>query len=231
METTTREIFLTACTKIAERLAEHGFKPMQKAQTLRKTTRNKKVYLDIHFQSSVKNWNGGITLWPYLSIASGELKKWQIQQHPDENANGTIFATRLENLTPLKNKNQDWNMAVSNQENVIPKLCELIVTYALPLFDKFEDMDQVVQYIVANGVAFNEHFDTRHQNLPIDFLCCFGSQKLAQTAFDNYLQQQKLTGNAKRFYDEMAAKGEAANKNITDSTMRAAYRNKLTINN
>nr|WP_295865122.1 DUF4304 domain-containing protein [uncultured Chitinophaga sp.] len=229
METKTRDIFLAACTKIAEQLATHGFKPMQKAQTIRKTTRNKKVYLDIHFQSSVKNWNGGITLWPYLSIASAELKKWQLQQHQEVDATGTIFATRLENLTPLKHKTQDWNMAVSNQENVIPKLCELIVAYALPLIDLFEDTDQAVQFMVANGVAFNEHFDTRHQNLPVDFLCCFGSTALAQQAFDNYLLQQKLTGSAKRFYEEIAAKGEVANRVVTDSTMRAAYRNQLTI--
>lgn len=230
METNTREIFLSACTKIAERLSAYGFKPMQKAQTLRKTTRNKKVYFDIHFQSSVKNWSGGVTLWPYLTIASGELKKWQIQQHQDKDATGMIFATRLENLTPLKNKNQDWNMAVSNQENVIPQLCELIITYALPLFDKFEDTDLAVQDMVANGVAFNAHFDARHQNLPIDFLCCFGSQELAQAAFDNYLHQQKLTAGAKRVYEEMAAQKPPVNKNITDSTMRAAYRNHLTIN-
>ncbi|QJB32910.1 hypothetical protein HF329_16925 [Chitinophaga oryzae] len=230
METKTRDIFLAACTKIAEQLAIHGFKPMQKAQTIRKTTRNKKVYLDIHFQSSVKNWSGGVMLWPYLSIASNELKRWQVQQHREGNATGTIFATRLENLTPLKNKTQDWNMAVSNQDNVIPKLCELIVAYTLPLVDLLEDTDQAVQFMVANGVAFNEHFDTRHQNLPIDFLCCFGSVALAQKAFDNYLLQQKLTASAKRFYEEIAAKGEVANRVVTDSTMRAAYRNKLTIN-
>jgi hypothetical protein len=229
METKTREIFLTACAKIAERLSPYGFKPMQKAQTLRKTARHKKVHFDIHFQSSVKNWSGSITLWPYLSIASGELKKWQIQQHQDKNATGMIFATRLENLTPLKNRRQDWNMAVSNQEQVIPQLCELIIAYALPLFDKFEDTDQVVQDIVANGVAFNEHFDTRHQNLPIDFLCCFGSQQLAQAAFDNYLRQQKLTAGAKRVYEEMAAQKPPVNKNATDITMRAAYRNHLQI--
>lgn len=202
---------------------------MQKAQTIRKTTRNKKVYLDIHFQSSVKNWNGGITLWPYLSIASGELKKWQIQRHQDEHATGAIFATRLENLTPLKHKTQDWNMAVSNQDNVVPKLSGLIVAYALPLLEIFEDTDRAVQFMVTNGVAFNEHFDTRHQNLPIDFLCCFGSVAQAQRAFDNYLRQQKLTAGAKRFYEEIAAKGEASNKVVTDTTMRAAYRNQLKI--
>lgn len=229
MEINTRDTFLAACEKIAAQLATHGFKPMQKAQTLRKTTQHKNIHLDIHFQSSMKNWSGSISLWPYLRIHSAVLKKWQVQQHGDKNATGAIFATRLENLTPLKNKNQDWNMAVSNQDNVIPQLCGLIVMYALPLLDRFEDIPQVLQDIAAHGMAFNEHFDTRHQHLPIDFLCCFGSPEIAQTAFDHYLKEQKLAGSARRFYDEMTAKGEASNKVVTDMTMRAAYQNKLII--
>ncbi|WP_212005913.1 DUF4304 domain-containing protein [Chitinophaga sp. HK235] len=224
------EIFRTGCQKIAERMAAFGFKPLQKGQLLRKSSQNKKLNFEIYFQSSTKNWSGSVSLWPHLSITSNELKKWQLQQYKTDTAAGFIFGTRLENLTPLKNKNQDWNMAISNQDHEIPKLCELIITYALPVFEKFEDIDQVLKEIATNGLALNEHFDTRHQNLPIDFLCCFGNQDIAQTAFDNYLIQQRLTGNARRVFEEMETAGNMPNKQVTDATMKAAYLNNLKVN-
>lgn len=226
----TREIFQIGCQKISEELIPFGFKSTQKGQLLRKMSSDKKLIFEIYFQSSMRNWSGSVSLWPHISISSQHLKEWQIEKYNSENENGLIVSTRLENLTPLKNKNYDWNIALNNQDNIIPKLVDLIKTYAFPVFERFENKDQVIFEISENGLKLNEHFDTKHQNLPIDFLCFFGNQNIAQKAFDNYLKEQKLLGNAKRVFDELKETGQNSNKFITDPTMRNAYFNNLKIN-
>lgn len=226
----TREIFQIGCQKISEQLIPFGFKSTQKGQLLKKVSSDKKLTFEIYFQSSMRNWSGSISLWPHISISSEQLKKWQNEKYNSDNENGVIFSTRLENLTPLKNKNYDWNVALNNQDNIIPKLIDLIKTYAFPVFERFENIEQVIVEISENGLKFNEHFDTKHKNLPIDFLCFFGNQNLAQNAFDNYLKEQKLLGNAHRFFEELKATGQNSNKFITDLTMRNAYFNNLKIN-
>jgi hypothetical protein len=226
----TREIFQLGCQKISEQLIPFGFKSTQKGQLLKKVSGDKKLTFEIHFQSSMRNSSSNISLCPYISIGSEQLKKWQKEKNSSDNENGLIFLTRLENITPLKNKNYDWNIVLSNQENIIPKLIDLIKTYGFPVFDRFENIDQVIAEISENGLKLNEHFATKHQNLPIDFLCFFGNQNLAQNAFDNYLKEQKLLGNAKRVFEELKTSEQNSNKFITDLTMRSAYFNDLKIN-
>jgi|GEM_PF-530483 len=226
----TKEMLQTGCQKIAEQLQPFGFKSTQKGQLLKKISRDKKLKFEIYFQSSTKNWSGNVSILPQILVSSDPLKKWQKEKYNCDNENGVIFSTKLENLTPLKNKNHDWNITLTNQENVIPKLIELIKTYVLPVFEKFEDIEKVITEISEDGLKLNEHFDSKHQNLPIDFLCFFGTQDLAQYAFDNYLKEQKLFGNAKRVFDELKKSEHYSNKFVTDITMKSAYFNEFKIN-
>ena len=141
-----------------------------------------------------------------------------------------IFQTRLENLTPLKNKNYDWNVSLNNQVNIIDKLSDLIIKFAIPLFDKFENKESAVEFIVGNGIRLNEHFDTKFQELPIDFLCCYADKASAQKAFENYLTESKMFKHAKRVYDELQLSEQQyllVNKYITDKMFNLAYLNAL----
>lgn len=225
-----REIFQMGCQRIYAALEPYGFNAAQKGQTLTKPSKDKRLKFELHFQSSTRNWSGGIAILPFVFVSSPQLKKWQKEKYNSGEEGGGIFTTRLENLTPLKNKNYNWNIALNNQENTIPKLCELIITYVFPLFNKFENADKVIIEIAEKGLRFNEHFDPKDQNLPIDFLCCFGNQELAQKAFDNYLREQKLIGNAKRVFDALQGGKHYAHKFITDMTMEKAFLNNLKIN-
>ncbi|MFN6077312.1 MAG: DUF4304 domain-containing protein [Fluviicola sp.] len=182
-----KEIFNIACEKISDQLIPFGFKSTRKGQLLKKMSGDKKLSFEIYFQSSMKNWSGSVSLCPHISISSDQLKKWQQEKYKSDNETGLIFSTRLENLTPLKNKNYDWNVALNNQDNIIPNIIDLIKTYTFPVFERFENIEQVITDISENGLKLNEHFDTKHQNIPIDFICFFGNQNLAQNAFDNYL--------------------------------------------
>lgn len=225
----TREIFETGCQRIYEDLKIFGFKATQKGQTLTKPSLDKKLKFEIHFQSSTRNWSGSVALWPFVSISSLALKKWQREKYNSADMDGGIFSTRLENLTPLKNKNYNWNMALNNQDNIIPQLCDNVKNFVLPLFEKFENTDQVIREITEKGMKFNEHFDAKGQNLPVDFLCCFGNKEIAQRAFNNYLKEQKLLAHAQRVYGSLSKGQRHPYKFITDMTMEKAFLNDLKI--
>lgn len=229
---TIREIFILGCQKIGEPLIELGFKPLQKGQLLRKTSEDKEFSFEIYFQSLHTNWSGGVSLIPHIRITSKTLKKWRQKKYNEGNEVDLIFQTRLENLTPLKNKNYDWNISLNNQENVAEKLGGLIIKYAIPLFDIFENKKNAVDFMVNNGIKFNEHFDTKFIKLPIDFLCCYADKMTAQIIFDNYINENKMFGHAKRVYDELEASGQTyleANRFVTDSMFNLAYINNLKI--
>lgn len=226
----TKEIFEIGCQKITEILSPQGFKSTKKGQVLRKKSKNGEFVFEIYFQSSMRNWSGSVVIWPHISVSSLSLKKWQNEKYNSEEESGLIFSTKLENITPLKNKNTDWNIALANQDNIIPKLCELIEKYAVPVFEKLENLNNLLNDIADNSLVLNEHFDTKHQNLPIDFLIYYGSIDFAQKIFDNYLNEQKLHNKAKRVFEEMEKTGECAIKFVTDITMEKAYLNNLKIN-
>lgn len=225
----TREIFEIGCKKIYDHLVNFGFKSVKKGQLLKKMSSDGEFNYEIYFQSSLRNWSGNISIWPHVSVSSNSLKKWQMEKYNSDEESGLVFSTRLENLTPLKNKNTDWNIAQNNQDNIIPKLCELIEKYVIPVFERFENVDDLLDDISTNSLALNAHFDTRHQNLPIDFLIYYGNIDIAQKSFDNYLKKQKLRNNAKRVYEEMEKTGNNSNQFVTDFTMRRAYLNNLII--
>lgn len=196
---TIREIFILGCQKIGQPLLELGFKPFQKGQLLKKDSTDKEFAFEIYFQSLHTNWDGKIALIPHIKITSKALKNWRQKKYNKENVTDLIFQTRLENLTPLKDKNYDWNVSLNTQENIADKLSDLIIRFAIPLFDKFESKEKAVEFIVNNGIKFNEHFDTKSQELPIDFLCCYTDKLSAQKVFENYIKKINCLDKPKEF--------------------------------
>ncbi len=225
---TIRETFILGCQKIGEPFIKLGFKPLQKGQLLRKPSEDKEFSFEIYFQTLHTNWSGGIALIPQIRVTSKTLKKWRQKKYNIGNEDDLIFQTRLENLTPMKNKNYNWNVSLNNQENVAEKLSDLIKQYAIPLFNKFENSKKAVDFIESNGIKLNEHFNTKSIELPIDFLCCYTDKTTAQMIFDNYLDENKMFGHAKRVYEELQASGQtylATNRYVTDRMFNLAYIN------
>lgn len=230
---TIRETFIIGCQQIGQPLLEIGFKPFQKGQLLKKLSQDKEFTFEIYFQSLHSNWSGVVALIPHIRILSKNLKKWRQKKYDNDSAGDLIFQTRLENLTPLKNKNYDWNVSLNNQDSICKKLSDLLIKYAIPLFNIFDNKTQAVDFIVNNGVKFNEHFNTKFQELPIDFLCCCGDQISAQKAFDNYLTENKLSAHCQRIYDELKASEQTyltTVKHAFDRMFNLAYINDLKIN-
>lgn len=229
---TIRETFILGCQKIGEPLLEIGFKPLQKGQLLRKASEDKEFSFEIYFQSLHTNWSGKISLIPQVRVTSKTLKKWRQEKYNLGNEGDLIFQTRLEKLTPMKNKNYDWNVSLNNQGNVAEKLGNLITEFALPFFSVFENKKKAVDFFVRKGIQFNEHFDTKLEELPIDFLCCYADKISAQLIFNNYIKENKMSGHAKRVYNELQTSGKIyldTNKYITDRMFNLAYINNLEI--
>ncbi|WP_405398295.1 hypothetical protein [Maribacter sp. Asnod2-G09] len=225
----TKEIFNIGCHKIYENFIECGFKAIKKGQVLKKSSDNKLFDFVITFSSTTKNWSGSVAVNPYISVESKQLKKWRKEKYNSEDVSAIIFRTSLESITPLKGKHNEWNIAINNQENSIPKLSETIKTYAFPVFEKFEYLENLVNEIAQNGLQLNDHFDTKNQNLPIDFLVYYGDIKTAEVAFNNYLNTQKLRGRAISFYKKIQEDKNTAYGNMTDITMKKAFLNELEI--
>lgn len=225
----TKEIFNIGCNKIHENFIDFGFKAIKKGQVLKKSSDNKLFDFVITFSSSSKNWSGSVAVNPYISVESKQLKKWRKEKYNSEDVSAIIFRTSLESITPLKGKHNEWNIAINNQENSIPKLSETIKKYVFPVFEKFEDIEHLLREITQNGLQLNEHFDSKNQNLPIDFLVYYGDLKTAEVAFNNYLNTQKLRGRATSFYKKIEEDKNTSYGNMTDITMKKAFLNELKI--
>ncbi|WP_167333098.1 DUF4304 domain-containing protein [Maribacter forsetii] len=225
----TKEIFNIGCNKIHENFIDFGFKAIKKGQVLKKSSDNRLFDFVITFSSSSKNWSGSVAVIPYISVESKQLKKWRKEKYNSEDVSAIIFRTSLESITPLKGKNNEWNMAINNQENSIPKLSETIKKYVFPIFEKFENIEHLLREITQNGLQLNEHFNSKNQNLPIDFLLYYGDLKTAEVAFNNYLNTQKLKGRATSFYKKIEEDKNTSYGNMTDITMKKAFINELKI--
>ena len=97
------------------------------------------------------------------------------------------------------------------------------------MFEKFKNVENIVNEITNDGLKINAHFNTKNENLPIDFLLYFGNFEIAQTAFNNYLNEQKLKRNAKSCYKNYEENENIPYRFITDITMKKAFLNALEI--
>lgn len=196
-----RETFLAACNKISDGLSDFGFKASQKGQSLKKTTADKDITFEIFFQSSSLNSTGFVKLLPHLLITSKRLKKWLGEQNDGEYGNAMIYGEQLGYITHFREW-KSWNVSGNIQETAVAEIIDTIKTYALPIFDLFENTEKAIQFLASNGTKFNPYANKCLSPLP--FLLCLGKKEESQEFFLNYLADSGGKGLILNLYKELA---------------------------
>jgi hypothetical protein len=192
-----RTIFLNACNEICNKL--EGFKAFQKGQKLKKYSSDKDILFEIFFQSSFRNDNSQIQILPFISINSVELKKWNINQTKNKNSNGIIYNNQLGYITPY-NTWKDWNLAFQYEKS-IKEITDNIIQFVFPIFEIFNSKENAIEFLKNHGSKFNTY--TKNSLEPINFLICFAKKDIAETYFNNYINECSYKGKILKLYDKL----------------------------
>lgn len=179
-----RELFLTACNQINDGLADYGFKATQKGQCLKKVAVNKDITFEIDFQSSALNHTGFVKLLPHIQISSKRLKNWLIEHTNGICSNNNIYSNQLGYISNFREW-KSWNVSGSSKEKTIAEVVNTIKTYAIPIFNLFEEIDQAIKFMADNGTRFNPYTDKSLS--PLAFMLCFAPEEKAEDFFHHYL--------------------------------------------
>ena len=221
-----REIFLKACSEIAEYFTEYGFKSAQKGQILKKVSKDKDIAFVIDFQSSLRNYERSISIRPHIHITSKQLEQWGSLQ--GFNDKGVIFGrTNIGYITAFQNY-KEWNLAGLSYENVVREIVELLKNYALPLFEIFETQENAIAFLSNDELRFNKWTKKDFSCLP--FMICFATKAQAEKYLDHCIKNCNWGGRVKGLYKELA-KTETIDLNYREfvgaDIVKLAFVNKL----
>ena len=198
---TPREIFLHACTQIAEQL--DGFRLLQKGQVLKKDLPDRDTICEIRFQGSRNNGAHNITMLVHLTLSSREFKQWaQSQSLPNGDVSGIFYGNQLGYLTPRKDW-RHWQLAGASLPHSVRGIVADLQQYTLPLCDLFTDKTAAVAYLRQHGSALNPWLDNKnlHTGLFYYAFCCGGSE----AARDFLSHHIRACGYRRRYADLYAA--------------------------
>jgi len=225
-----REIFLKACTEIAEYFSEYDFETAQKGQMLKRMSKDKDVSFEIHFQSSSRNYESNIAIRPHICITSKQLKQWETLQGFKNQ--GEIFRmTNLGHITVFQNY-KEWNLAGLSYKNSVNEIVELLKKYALPLFEIFETKESAIEFLSSDELQFNKWTKKDLSCLP--FMICFATKAQAEKYFDYCIKNCNWGGKVKGLFRELA-NTEQIDINHSEflgaNFVKLAFVNKLKIKN
>jgi hypothetical protein len=193
-----RELFLDACTALAEEFAADGFKATGGGQKLKRSSPDRDRTCELYFQSSFRNDGGHVTLIPQVWVKSKAVKKWWTRHHPDGLPNDMVFCDQLGNLTPLKAYTV-WNVAGGRRSLAIAEVAGLIREYALPIARLFDDPKAAISQLRTQGVRFNPHM--KNDSLrPLPFLLCFGTKDDAEQFLKLYVEACTYAADIYKLY-------------------------------
>jgi hypothetical protein len=193
------EVFLRACNDIAKSLE---FKPIKNGQFLKKTSTNKDIYFEIYFQTSYNNNKNYIQILPHFGIYSKALKKWEIESQKNINCKGIIYYNSLGYVTPFECL-KHWNIAGQNYKKSTQEIIENIKNYIFPIFEIFNNKEEAIKYLKANGTHFNKWTEASLASL--SFMIYFAKKEDAEFYLINYIKECTYKGEIIKLYEELKA--------------------------
>jgi hypothetical protein len=157
----TREIYLSACEKIANVYTPYGFKYSKSGQHLRFKQKSSEFIFQISFSSSRYNIpNENIAIGVCANVLSHGFKKWRTENKIELNVkndiqiNEYIAGGNIGNLRK-EHKYLKWNIGkIETRENEIDDIIENINKLAIPFFHCFSDIDKLIQGIKNNSMNY-----------------------------------------------------------------------------
>ncbi|WP_230978116.1 hypothetical protein [Treponema vincentii] len=114
-----RALFLKGCNEIAEVLIPHGFKAVQKGQTVSKKP-NKDITLQLYFQSSHYNDENSVTIIPHITVYSKAVKIFDIKAYKNEYCTGIVWGKQLCYI--LGPEYKTWDLAKTNYARTVSEI-------------------------------------------------------------------------------------------------------------
>lgn len=181
------------CEKAWQEIAGNfpDFKIISKGQTLKKTSKNKDLTYEIHFQANRNNYECSVEFVPHISIYSKGMKKANIN-------NGFVFGGEIGTLlgrTPFK----WWQLAGASYKYTVEEISRLIRDYIIPIFDDFEDKETNIENIMNSKLAVH--------NL-LYYVCYFGGKDRAEKYFNKILKEDKFKNKYISFYNKLKEMSE-----------------------
>jgi len=169
-ETKPREIFAYTCERMAEPLIPLGFKYRKSKNDIVKTDR--RFQYAIWFQPSIKFGSANFSV--HVLVTSDELAAWR-KRNGVENATDVVLG---ETLAALTHRAQEWPQycvqTLAERERVIAEVTQQIHEFALPFFDRFQNLDDLVKDVRARGFLPHRKLGNRlHRKKDDEFCQCF----------------------------------------------------------
>jgi len=144
-DTKPKVIFDYVCERIAEPLKELGFKHRKKEKDVYKSDEN--FTYRIWFQPDHR---GSTSFIVHIAIESEKMALWREVKYA--RADNVVFTTRLDNLTARAQVGGWYDVTtLSERERVISEILKQVNEFAIPYFEKFEDVDLIVVGIEKQG--------------------------------------------------------------------------------
>lgn len=179
-----KEIFLRACNEIAHNFS--GFKAVQKGRMLTRLSKNKNFSFEIYFDTSRRNYKFSIEIKPIISIICNKTKT-------------CIFEKNIGYLT-ARQEYQTWNLAGASFEPTIKEITEKIQVFILPIFELFENTDNILEFLLKNGTKFNKYI--RDLSIePFYFIFNYGGKEKAEIFINHFVTNCSYKGKFYRSYE------------------------------
>lgn len=220
-----RDIFIKACNEIATPFVEMGFKSSKNGQCLKKVSKDKDLTFEISFHSSVYNSSCSVTIYPLISIASKNLKKWVREENLNINDDGLVYQNHIGYLSPIS-EYKSWNLAGLSYDPSVKTIIDLLEKYACPIFNLFENRQTVIAFIMQHGCCFNQY--TEDSLLTLPYILMYGEKEQAENYFNHYLHSSKCRNKFVKAYSQLD-KNEVIDCGLNNRFVILAYNQKLKI--
>lgn len=181
-----KEVFDDACIFLAESLEGKGFSYLRSTNTLIKDDNIEDLQFMVDFGTTARNQkNVQVNFNVHLVIRSSRLKAWRKKMFLAKNWGEPDDLITNIGLGHLMANNDyasgSWNLIESNPKIIL----DAIERYALPAFQKFNRVDELIQDL-RNGETIPFCFDFQK----LDFLMCFGGQEFAAECLNTILSER-----------------------------------------
>jgi len=133
-----RDLFLAACTEIAESLWPLGFKFARSGPHAQR--KDGDFTYRVSFQSSHKNVpDQDVALWIHATVWSKRLAEWRASQPSALGVGGGVAGGQIGNLVRPHGW-RDWNLAGPTRAAVIADATSPVHSIALPYLERFADI-------------------------------------------------------------------------------------------
>jgi len=175
-----RELYLAACTEIAESLLPFGFKFARSGPHVQR--KDAEFTYRVSFQSSHKNIPGSyVALWFHANVMSKRLAEWRASQMRALGSGDGLAGGQIGNLVRPHGW-RDWNLAGSTRPAVIADATSTLHSIALPYFDRFADISSLCVLLQR------EELPAMQIAHAIEFLLCFADRSAANDALSSFFR-------------------------------------------